>query len=579
MFQLRGFAHACTLVVVLGASTALANTITVRPGDSLWALARAHGTTAAELMAANGLQHDALTPGQVLTLPDQATDDSATDDAATTAAADPAPTTTAPATPTPAQAGPAPSTATAATPPATHVVEAGDNLWSLARRYDTTVAALMATNGLTDESLRLGTTLRVPSTGDAAAAGAPAAPTATHVVEAGDNLWSLARRYDTTVASLMAANALTSDALRPGLELTVPVALATAPQAASTSSAAAPSTEVTPSGAAAAAPTPAAAPAALSVTVREGDSLYEIALAHDVRVDDLIVWNDLDGTLIRPGQVLDLFAREGTPSAAPLVVHVASGDSLWTLARVHGTTVDALAAANGIATNGTLRVGQALTVPGRYAAVHATSGAAGADVGGAATTEVRVVPGDNLWKIARQHNTTVAALMALNGLPHDRLQVGQTLNVVPGPSLGAVSAAAAPAPAISNGMVWPLVGQITSRFGYRRLVVSRSNMHYGLDIDGEIGDPIRSATEGTITFSGWRGGFGNLVVVTQGETEYLYAHASALLVQEGQSVSAGQPIARVGATGTVTGSHLHFEIRVAGTAVDPLPILEARASR
>ena len=65
------------------------------------------------------------------------------------------------------------------------------------------------------------------------------------------------------------------------------------------------------------------------------------------------------------------------------------------------------------------------------------------DVGGAATTEVRVVPGDNLWKIARQHNTTVAALMALNGLPHDRLQVGQTLTVVPGPSLGAVSAAAA----------------------------------------------------------------------------------------------------------------------------------------
>jgi LysM repeat protein len=559
------------LVVVLGASSALANTITVRPGDSLWALARAHGTTAAELMAVNGLEHDALTPGQVLTLPEQEAEAVAAD------ATSPAPTATAPATPAPAPAAPAPSTTAASAPTTTHVVEVGDNLWSLARRYDTTVAALMAANGLTDESLRPGATLRVPSAADAArAAATPAAPTATHVVEVGDSLWSLARRYDTTVASLMAANALTSDALRPGLELTVPVAMATAPAATPTAAVAAPSPPATPSTTAAPA---APAPAAASVTVREGDSLYEIALAHGVRVDDLIAWNDLDGTLIRPGQVLDLRAREGAPSAAPLVVHVASGDSLWTLARLHGTTVDALAAANGIATNGTLRVGQALTIPGRYAAVHATSGAAGADVGGAATTEVRVVPGDNLWKIARQHNTTVAALMALNGLPHDRLQVGQTLTVVPGPSLGAVSAAAAPAPAISNGMVWPLVGQITSRFGYRRLVISGSNMHYGLDIDGEIGDPIRSATDGTVTFSGWRGGFGNLVIVTQGDSEYYYAHASALLVQEGQAVSAGQLIARVGATGTVTGSHLHFEIRVAGTAVDPLPILEARASR
>ena len=222
------------------------------------------------------------------------------------------------------------------------------------------------------------------------------------------------------------------------------------------------------------------------------------------------------------------------------MVHVASGDSLWTLARRHGTTVEALAASNGISANGTLRVGQALTVPGQYAAVHATSGAAGADVGGAAATEIRVVPGDNLWKIARQHNTTVASLMALDGLPHDRLTVGQTLRVVPDRRTRRRRGRGLPTPSVADGMVWPLVGQITSRFGYRRLRISGTNMHYGLDIDGDIGDPLRSATSGTVTFSGWRGGYGNLVIVSQGDTEYYYAHASALLVQEGQTVAAGQ---------------------------------------
>lgn len=549
MPRLRGFVHACTLAAALGAPLALANSIVVRPGDNLWALARAHGTTAEALMAENGMESDYLVPGQELRIP-------------AAEAATPAPAAPVDATPRAESPTPAPA-ATAA-----HVVAAGENLWTIARRYDTTVAALMSANGLTSDALRPGTTLQVPTAG--ATTAPAAAATATHVVEPGDSLWSLARRYDTTVASLMAVNALADDALRPGLELTVPSSAA-APAPAASAAAAAPAPAST-------APAPTTAPTT-SVTVRAGDSLYEIALAQGVSVDDLIAWNDLDGTLIKPGQVLALQPPANAPAAAPLVVHVASGDSLWTLARRHGTTVEALAASNGISANGTLRVGQALTVPGQYAAVHATSGAAGADVGGAAAAEIRVVPGDNLWKIARQHNTTVASLMALNGLPHDRLVVGQTLRVVPGPELGAVAAALAPTPSATDGMVWPLVGQITSRFGYRRLRISGTNMHYGLDIDGDIGDPLRSATSGTVTFSGWRGGFGNLVIVTQGDTEYYYAHASALLVQEGQTVSAGQLIARVGATGNVTGPHLHFEIRVNGTAVDPLPILESRASR
>jgi LysM repeat protein len=316
--------------------------------------------------------------------------------------------------------------------------------------------------------------------------------------------------------------------------------------------------------------------------VQAGDTLYHIARDHQVGVDDLIAWNDLDGTLIRPGQLLALGPRHDTPPPAPLVVTIQPGQTLWQLARQHETTVAAIAAANRLDPNATLRIGQAITIPGRYGMPGpAFAGASVPDVGGAAPATVVVTPGDSLWQIARRNDTTVNALMALNGLRNDRLQVGQSLRVVPGSDLGvARPAAAAPRPeGAATGMVWPLVGEITSRFGYRRLRIAGTNMHYGLDIDGNTGDPIRSATAGTVTFAGWRGGFGQLVIVTNGGTEYFYAHASALLVSEGQTVDPGQVIARVGSTGNVTGPHLHFEIRVDGVAVDPLPILEARASR
>lgn len=104
-------------------------------------------------------------------------------------------------------------------------------------------------------------------------------------------------------------------------------------------------------------------------------------------------------------------------------------------------------------------------------------------------------------------------------------------------------------------------------------------MHYGIDIDGDTGDPIVSATGGVVTYSGWMGGYGNLVVVTDGNTEYYYAHASQRYVAEGERVGPGQTIAAVGSTGNSTGSHLHFEIRVDGSPVDPLPLLDLHASR
>src|SRR5690606_22034659 len=94
-----------------------------------------------------------------------------------------------------------------------------------------------------------------------------------------------------------------------------------------------------------------AAPAPTTVVVRAGDTLYDIAVAYDISVTDLIAFNDLGGTVIHPGQVLQLHV--GTQPPAPLVVTIQPGDSLWAIAQAYNVSLEALSAANGI-TGGTV---------------------------------------------------------------------------------------------------------------------------------------------------------------------------------------------------------------------------------
>lgn len=364
----------------------------------------------------------------------------------------------------------------------------------------------------------------------------------TITVQQGESLWGLAQKHGTDVETLRQLNNLTSDLLKVGQVLTLPGGAAGA------------DTEPT------------------TVTVRPGDTLYEIALRHRVTVEALIAYNDLEGTVIHPGQELVLAPGETAPE--PLEVVLGVGDSLWVLSRRYETSIDEIAAANGIDRNATLRVGDRMVIPGRYAA-------SDVDVGGPAPVEVVVTANDTLWGIAVRYDSNVSAIMSANNLTSDRLHVGQRLRIVPGAEVNATRAAV-PTPILSDAagapMVWPLNGVITSRFGYRQLRVSGSNFHTGLDIDGDTGDPIVASVAGTVTHSGWRGGYGYLVIVTNGNTDYYYAHASELLVDEGTPVKVGQLIARVGSTGNSTGPHLHFEVRVDGDPVDPLPILETTAA-
>jgi murein DD-endopeptidase MepM/ murein hydrolase activator NlpD len=120
----------------------------------------------------------------------------------------------------------------------------------------------------------------------------------------------------------------------------------------------------------------------------------------------------------------------------------------------------------------------------------------------------------------------------------------------------------------ASGFIWPVSGPITSGFGWRW-----GRMHEGIDIGAACGTPIRAAASGTIVYAGWMDGYGNLIVIDHGGgLATAYGHQSALYVGGG-SVSQGQTIGAVGSTGHSTGCHLHFEVRVNGTPVNPLNYL------
>lgn len=117
-------------------------------------------------------------------------------------------------------------------------------------------------------------------------------------------------------------------------------------------------------------------------------------------------------------------------------------------------------------------------------------------------------------------------------------------------------------------LIRPISGTITSRFGARSSI--RSSSHTGLDISAPRGTGISAAASGTVTFSGYKGSYGNMIVISHGNgVQTYYAHCDKLYVSAGTKVSQGQKIAAVGSTGNSTGPHLHLEVRVNGVAYNP----------
>ena len=120
----------------------------------------------------------------------------------------------------------------------------------------------------------------------------------------------------------------------------------------------------------------------------------------------------------------------------------------------------------------------------------------------------------------------------------------------------------------ASGLIWPVSGPVVSPYGWRW-----GRMHEGIDIAAGYGTPIAAAAAGVVIYAGWMGGYGNLIIIDHGGgLATAYAHQSSFAVGGG-SVSQGQTIGYVGCTGHCFGPHVHFEVRINGSPVDPLGYL------
>jgi murein DD-endopeptidase MepM/ murein hydrolase activator NlpD len=164
-----------------------------------------------------------------------------------------------------------------------------------------------------------------------------------------------------------------------------------------------------------------------------------------------------------------------------------------------------------------------------------------------------------------EHEEDLDALQAASAQIAAQIQAAQASS---GSSSGGGGGGSSGSGTSSSGFIWPVSGTVTSGFGWRW-----GRMHEGIDISAPAGTQIRAVASGTVIFAGVMGGYGNLTIIDHGNgLATAYAHQSAQYVGGG-SVSQGQAIGAVGCTGSCTGNHLHFEVRVNGSAVDPMGYL------
>lgn len=391
----------------------------VADGDTLWSVAKRLGVSPESLAAANpGIDPRRMSIGQSLAMP-------AGQPPALLAQAQVA-------APAPRPARSAPSGAAGRL----HSVADGDNFWSVARRYDVTVAALTEANpGVEPTRLRIGQPLAIPGAGPVVAK----ADSDGYVVADGDNFWSIARRLGLDVAELKRANtAVDPQKLQPGQVLALPgSARAEAGRAAPTSRQDVRSGQTV-------------SDAAL-YPVAKGDTLWALSKRFGVDFASLVSANgELDPVRLQVGQLVTIPAGEPMASAESLVFPVSTGDTLWSIARRFDVTVEALAAANPGVDPLRLQAGQSLRVPSSLAAV-AASAAPKAEPATPAIPAGAVLPvpapavpsagieaarlhtvsaGDTIWSLSHRYGVSVGRILSENaGIDPVRLHVGQALRL------------------------------------------------------------------------------------------------------------------------------------------------------
>jgi len=445
----------------------------------------------------------------------------------------------------------------------THKVTKGDTLWSISKQYNTSLEPILAFNNIKDkDTLSIGQIIKILQ------GNLPAADSTMYIVKRGDTLWTIAQRYNLTVNSILANNNISnSELISIGQEMKIPLHKGTVAETNIVNQAVIDKKNnninnnvnqpenVEP----------------IVYTVKAGDNLWNISRKYGVSVEVIIDINNLrNKDLLSLGQKLEIPAIGGGLSNSkqkqePTIVTytVVKGDTLWSISQRYDVKMRSIISVNNLKEISRLSIGQKLKLPITNMDI---AKAEGYDQEAAAEEIIYYVKkGESLWSISREYNVKLEAIIAANSITDaSKISTGQQLRI---PNvLGARSN-------IGN-FIWPVRGRITSPYGVR-VLYGRKEFHAGIDIGDPTGTNIVAAESGRVSYTGYMRGFGNVIVLSHdGGYSTVYGHNSVNLVKKGQYVKRGSVIGKVGRTGNATGPHLHFEIRLSGKPVNPLPYLK-----
>jgi murein DD-endopeptidase MepM/ murein hydrolase activator NlpD len=489
--------------------------------------------------------------------------------------------------------------------PQVRVVESGDALDAIARGFGSTRAELVKLNDLKKPyNLKLGQKIKGPAKDDQKA----------YVVQTGDTLFAIAKRFSVTAAALADENDLKANsAIKKGQKLVLPggykdkgpikttTVLAGQPASQPTVAEAEPSrpapsrpTTATPSRSTYAPPVasePDTTPATTSTTtlsvtgsvttvagprqihtVKSGDTLTAIARKFDVSVNDLA-----DDNKLKVDKPLKLGAKIKGPATTQKAYVAVSGDTLTGIAKRFNVSVKELAAENNLRSTASVKKGQKILLPDGYK-----------DKGPIRTTTITVAKRPEATPTPSTPSNTYARVdssapaPSTPSSPQPYQPSGNSYSrpsapvaaqpVSPPPSARPIiesSAAPTEAEIIASGkgkFAWPVRGEIISTFGIK----GTGQRNDGLDIRAAQGTPVLSAADGEVAYAGNQvPTFGNLVLVKHADGWVTaYAHLSSINVKMRQAVRQGEQLGAVGATGGTNESKLHFEMRYAPTVKD-----------
>ena len=277
----------------------------------------------------------------------------------------------------------------------TYTVKSGDTLYGISNQFGVSVSELASLNGIKGSNLQVGRVLKIPSK-----SGTNPNNMFMYTVKSGDNLYSIAKKYNTTVDEIKKLNYLTNNNLYIGQVLRIPEMFT-------------PQDELL-------------LPNYINYTVKKGDNLYSIAKDNNITVDTIISDNSLSNNNLYIGQILKIrvpntntvfeecygedYVEE--PSINTINYTVKKGDSLYSIANKYGTSVSNIIKLNNLTSNN-LSIGQVLKIPSSN--VNNTN------------NTYTVKKGDNLYSIARNFNTTVNEIKRKNNLTSNTLSIGQKL--------------------------------------------------------------------------------------------------------------------------------------------------------